>query len=335
MSHITRQSFLDSHLPVLPSLRDFQPDPSSGRSTNEQKQELFCRSALFLDPQNLDFDWLPVEPVVGQPTIEAALLALSLLLNDYTPPSKILEWLHAVASSPIVQTTKVEADKLQPNNWSWSRLFLRTYLSKKYGAVFPSDASDLNSILAMRRSDGLFLDGKVFDYYCGWDMQFWPHFYSMLVPEDAEYWSEAAKTFLPRYAALFDVDSGKNFAFGRSQHYGLAAASPFVACWFNPAYSGPSYYNLVAKNIAYHRGVRLPRTDWYASNYSWLICGKTFLARFLPSNSGFWSQPLGSWHQSAKLDKFSLTPKSVSPSQFVVDGQLVEVDKRYLTCQRI
>lgn len=344
MKSTTKQSFLfnlGSRL-VLPTLADFELDPKSTRSVDEQKQEHFCRLALFsTDLESLDWDWLPLHPTSGQATIEAALLALSCMLSGHRPIQSVALWLQQVAAAPIIQTTAVPIDQLKPNNWSWSRLFLRAYCNVYYGTAF-SYREDLRNISHMYASDGMYLDGQIFDYYCGWDMQFWPHFFSNLVPEYSLKFALLAEVFLPRYAALFDQSTGANFRFGRSQHYGYTAACPFVAYYFNPVCRSDavlSYLPLVEANVAFHQNKVQDPVDSYASNSSWLICGKTHLARFLPDCSPFWSTVNKEWPQQSTLDKFVLAPSSVCPSQFVADGQLTDasnpnqlLDARYLTC---
>ena len=248
----------------------------------------------------------------NQASCEACTVCIMFDLLGYRPPDRFIVWLEKLLRYPLVD-----------NNWQWFGAIIAAYIKKHGGAA--SYTSYLHRIDTFYVDRGWYLDGNKYDMYSGWVMQFLPHFFARLVPEQAEYYLRDHDVFLQDWASLFS-ETGRNVQWGRSQIYKYAASNPFVACWFNPAYeSDVTYSDLVLANVLSYpeslcMGVIAPgdcEIDSYSCKYSPLWANSTLLAAMLPEDSKFFTgkQATNWWTRTVHIDR------DHAPLLHIIDGQ--------------
>ena len=134
--------------------------------------------------------------------------------------------------------SSVQQREYPPGNWLYFRMMV-LFALRNLG--FPVDEEQAEQDMAFLdtcyRGDGWFQDGPegCYDFYNPWGFHFYGLLYGVFAgkrdPERAARYLEAARVFLPRFAAWFRED-GSHIPYGRSLTYRFAAVSVFSACAF-------------------------------------------------------------------------------------------------------
>ncbi len=168
---------------------------------------------------------------LGQAKVEAASIALGLHL---TRPW-LWDRLDAAAQSHVVTwLSTVNGETYPQNNWVWFQAVVETFVASVGGPYRPAD---IEAALARHEdlvraggwsADG---DGRSFDHYCGWALQFYPLLWAEMAggsfgaPDLAPRWRARLSDYLDDAIHLIGAD-GAPLMQGRSLIYRFAVAAP-------------------------------------------------------------------------------------------------------------